>query len=63
VPTHWKFNRFISSSERGFPVKAVYLEMNGFDLNYDRWYFDYFAYDFNSPYGLPLRQGVFNLSR
>jgi len=28
-----------------FPVKAIYLEMNGFDINPDRWYFDYFSYD------------------
>jgi hypothetical protein len=28
-----------------FPVRAVYVEMNGFDINYDRWYFDSFAYD------------------
>ena len=25
-------------------MQAVYLEMNGFDANYDRWYFDSFAY-------------------
>lgn len=28
-----------------FPVKAIYLEMNGFDINPDRWHFDYFGYD------------------
>lgn len=28
-----------------FAVKAIYLEMNGFDINPDRWRFDYFAYD------------------
>jgi hypothetical protein len=27
-----------------FQVRAIYLEMNGFDINYDRWYFDSFAY-------------------
>lgn len=39
-----ELNRFIATSQRSFAVKAVYLEMNGFDLNYDRWYFDLFAY-------------------
>jgi hypothetical protein len=37
-------NRFIRKCETSFPVKAVYLEMNGFDINPDRWYFDFFAY-------------------
>ena len=37
--------RFVVDCERAFRVKAVYLEMNGFDINPDRWYFDSFAYD------------------
>ena len=32
-----------------FDVKAVYLEMNGFDINYDRWYCDFFAYSCYEP--------------
>ena len=36
---------FVSACRANFTVKSVYLEMNGFDINYDRWYFDYFAYD------------------
>ena len=39
-----KINNFIVSCESRFDVKAVYLEMNGFDINPDRWYFDYFGY-------------------
>lgn len=38
-------NEFIAKCANQFDVKAVYLEMNGFDINYDRWYFDSFAYD------------------
>ncbi|MEZ6138886.1 MAG: hypothetical protein R3C53_28710 [Pirellulaceae bacterium] len=37
-------NRFITACQSTFDVRAVYLEMNGFDINYDRWYFDLFAY-------------------
>jgi len=40
-----KINDFISSCERDFEVRSIYLEMNGFDINPDRWYFDFFAYD------------------
>lgn len=38
--------KWISNFERQqpFPVKSVYLEMNGFDINYDRWYIDAFGY-------------------
>ncbi len=35
---------FIAACQTDFDVRAVYLEMNGFDINYDRWYFDLFAY-------------------
>lgn len=37
-------NRFIQACDQSFAIKAVYLEMNGFDINYDRWYFDFFGY-------------------
>jgi hypothetical protein len=37
-------NEFITACQSKFDVRAVYLEMNGFDINYDRWYFDSFAY-------------------
>lgn len=38
-------NEFLDACKARFDVRAVYLEMNGFDINYDRWYFDSFAYD------------------
>jgi len=41
-------NEFIRTCDGTFDIKAVYLEMNGFDINYDRWYFDSFGY---SEYG------------
>jgi hypothetical protein len=37
-------NSFIAACGSQFDVQAVYLEMNGFDINYDCWYFDSFAY-------------------
>lgn len=37
-------NKFIDGCGKKFDVKAVYLEMNGFDVNTDRWYFDSFGY-------------------
>jgi len=40
-----QINKFKSHCEKQFEVKSIYLEMNGFDINYDRWYFDFFAYD------------------
>jgi hypothetical protein len=45
-------NKFIDASSKKFAVKAVYLEMNGFDINPDRWYFDCFGY---SKYGAAPR--------
>jgi len=39
-----EINRFIRECEKSFPVRAVYLEMNGFDINPDRWCFDFFGY-------------------
>lgn len=38
-------NHFIEFNSKNYEVKSIYLEMNGFDINYDRWYFDFFAYD------------------
>jgi len=46
-------NDFVGTSSEDFDVKAVYLEMNGFDINYDRWYFDFFAYS-----KLPVTRGM-----
>lgn len=40
-----EINKFIIFCEKSFEVKAVYLEMNGYSINPDRWYFDLFAYD------------------
>ena len=40
-----EINEFIHSCELDFNVRSIYLEMNGFDINPDRWYFDFFAYD------------------
>jgi hypothetical protein len=37
-------NEFIDACSTQFAIKAVYLEMNGFDINPDRWYFDSFGY-------------------
>jgi len=37
-------NKFMDACSKKFAIKAVYLEMNGFDINPDRWYFDSFGY-------------------
>jgi hypothetical protein len=37
-------NGFIAFCEAKFPLAAIYLEMNGFDINVDLWYFDSFGY-------------------
>src|SRR3954453_17388907 len=37
-------NKFLDACGKEFDPKAVYLEMNGFDINPERWYFDSFAY-------------------
>jgi hypothetical protein len=36
---------FYSKCNKLFNVKAIYLEMNGFDINPNRWFFDFFGYD------------------
>jgi hypothetical protein len=38
------FDRFYRGESRQRVVKAAYTEMNGFDVNPDRWYCDLFAY-------------------
>jgi hypothetical protein len=38
------FDRFYHAESKRLAVKAVYTEMNGFDINPDRWYCDLFAY-------------------
>ena len=35
---------FVRECGKTFDVQAIYLEMNGFDINPDRWYFDFFGY-------------------
>ena len=42
-------NKFIRTSAKEFDVKAIYLEMNGFDINPDRWHFDFFGYEQYDP--------------
>ncbi len=39
-----KLHQFAMFCQSSFQTKAIYLEMNGFDINYDRWYFDSFGY-------------------
>ena len=41
---HSAINRFIAACAKKYAIKAVYLEMNGFDINPDGWYFDFFGY-------------------
>jgi len=38
-------NQFAKWCRKQFELKAIYLEMNGFDINYDLWYFDSFGYN------------------
>jgi len=43
-----RINGFIKTCEKDFDIEAIYLEMNGFDINTDRWYFDFLGYsDYN----------------
>ena len=39
------FDRFFERAARRFAIAAAYTEMNGFEINPDRWYCDLFAYD------------------
>jgi hypothetical protein len=38
------FDRFFRAESARIPIAAAYTEMNGFDINPDRWYCDLFAY-------------------
>jgi hypothetical protein len=38
------FDRFLQREAKRIDVAAAYTEMNGFDINPDRWYCDLFAY-------------------
>ncbi|MHB1459333.1 MAG: hypothetical protein ACYC0V_20680 [Armatimonadota bacterium] len=38
-------NEFINECQEEFDVKAIYLEMNGFDINYETWFFSGFGFD------------------
>ena len=38
-------NKFISNCKSEFPIQSVYLEMNGFDINYSLWFFSPFGYE------------------
>lgn len=38
-------DQFCSLCDDQMELRSVYLEMNGFDINYHRWYFDIFGYD------------------
>ena len=38
------FDRFFRAESVRIPIAAAYTEMNGFDINPDRWYCDLFAY-------------------
>jgi hypothetical protein len=39
------FDRFIAKEAPRFGINAIYTEMNGYDINTDRWYCDLFAYE------------------
>ena len=38
------FDAFFQQESTQYSIAAAYTEMNGFDINPDRWYFDVFAY-------------------
>ena len=40
-----QFDAFFRREHDRSPIAAAYTETNGFDINPDRWYFDFFAYD------------------
>jgi hypothetical protein len=39
------FTNFYETTRRNLPIKAVYVEMNGFTINCDLWFLDLFAFD------------------
>ncbi len=36
--------KFIEETRQEHEVEAIYAEMNGFDINTDRWFYNLFAY-------------------
>ena len=36
---------FIENEKQRLDIEAIYIEMNGFDINPDLWFFDLFAFD------------------
>ena len=40
-----EFDAFFRRESERFTIAAAYTETNGFDINTDRWYFDFLAYD------------------
>jgi hypothetical protein len=40
-----QFDAFFKRERNRFSIAAAYTETNGFDINPDCWYFDFFAYD------------------
>lgn len=38
------FDQFFEREQKKYKIAAAYAEMNGFNINPDRWYFDLFAY-------------------
>ena|SRR5262245_10026341 len=39
------FDGFFNKEKERFRIATAYTEMNGFDINPDRWFFDVFAYE------------------
>jgi len=39
-----QFDAFFRKEQKRFSIQAAYTETNGFDINTDCWYFDFFAY-------------------
>lgn len=44
-----EINKFIEAQKKVFSINAVYLEMNGYSINTDRWFFDFFGYAVYDP--------------
>jgi len=39
-----------SKSGSGKSLKSIYCEMNGFTINYDLWFIDFFAFSFDTTH-------------
>ena len=37
---------FVAKLEKRISLKSIYAEMNGFSINYDLWFVDFFGFDF-----------------